>query len=77
MAKGKLTGYFFGAAAAISYGMNPLFTLPLYHDGLDADSVLFFRKDLDGKAGKWKVLTLLNLQDFKQKFQFDLSGDKV
>ncbi len=43
MVKGKLTGYFFGAAAAISYGMNPLFALPLYHDGLDADSVLFFR----------------------------------
>ena len=28
---------------AATYGMNPLFALPLYADGMDADSVLFFR----------------------------------
>lgn len=32
-----------GAIAAATYGMNPLFALPLYADGMDADSVLFFR----------------------------------
>ena len=32
-----------GAIAAASYGMNPLFALPLYKAGMDSDSVLFFR----------------------------------
>ena len=32
-----------GAIAAATYGMNPLFTLPLYEAGMDPDSVLFFR----------------------------------
>ena len=32
-----------GAIAAATYGTNPLFALPLYKDGMDPDSVLFFR----------------------------------
>ena len=36
-------GLAFGAAGAIAYGMNPLFTLPLYEEGLTPDSVLFYR----------------------------------
>lgn len=36
-------GYLLGAAAGITYGLNPLFTIPLYNDGMDAYSVLFFR----------------------------------
>lgn len=32
-----------GAIAAASYGMNPLFALPLYKGGMDPDSVLFLR----------------------------------
>ena len=40
---GKAKGYFLGAVAAATYGMNPLFALPLYDDGMDSDSVLFFR----------------------------------
>lgn len=39
----KLKGYILGAVAAATYGTNPLFALPLYADGMDADSVLFFR----------------------------------
>ena len=39
----KAKGYILGAIAAATYGMNPLFALPLYADGMDADSVLFFR----------------------------------
>lgn len=39
----KIKGYLLGALAATTYGMNPLFTLPLYSDGMSADSVLFFR----------------------------------
>lgn len=36
-------GYLLGALAAATYGMNPLFTLPLYRHGMDPDSVLLFR----------------------------------
>lgn len=39
----KAKGYILGSIAAASYGMNPLFALPLYKDGMDPDSVLFFR----------------------------------
>ena len=39
----KVKGYLLGAVAAATYGMNPMFALPLYADGMDADSVLFFR----------------------------------
>lgn len=39
----KVKGYLLGALAAASYGMNPLFALPLYKDGMDPYSVLFFR----------------------------------
>lgn len=38
-----LKGFLYGAAAAASYGLNPLFTLPLYSKGIGADSVLFYR----------------------------------
>lgn len=31
------------AIAAATYGMNPLFALPLYKAGMNPDSVLFFR----------------------------------
>lgn len=36
-------GYALGALAAASYGLNPLFALPMYAVGLGADSVLFYR----------------------------------
>lgn len=36
-------GYLLGAIAAASYGMNPLFALPLYEAGMAPDSVLFWR----------------------------------
>lgn len=36
-------GYFLGAVAAASYGLNPLFALPLYGQGLGPDSVLLWR----------------------------------
>lgn len=39
----KAKGYLLGAVAAATYGMNPLFALPLYEEGMDTDSVLFFR----------------------------------
>ena len=39
----KVKGYVLAAIAAATYGMNPLFALPLYKEGMDPDSVLFFR----------------------------------
>ncbi len=39
----KTKGYILATIAAATYGMNPLFALPLYADGVDTDSVLFFR----------------------------------
>lgn len=39
----KAKGYLLGAIAPATYGMNPLFALPLYETGMDPDSVLFFR----------------------------------
>lgn len=39
----KVKGYILASVAAATYGTNPLFALPLYADGMSADSVLFFR----------------------------------
>lgn len=39
----KAKGYILGCVAAATYGMNPLFALPLYGAGMDPVSVLFFR----------------------------------
>lgn len=43
MANTTLKGFVYGSVAAASYGLNPLFTLPLYEAGISADSVLFYR----------------------------------
>ncbi|MGP1435766.1 MAG: DMT family transporter [Phocaeicola sp.] len=42
----KTKGVALAALASASYGLNPLFALPLYSDGLNADSVLLFRYGL-------------------------------
>ncbi len=39
----KIKGICCGAFAAMAYGMNPLFTLPLYKIGMTPDTVLFYR----------------------------------
>ncbi len=39
----KLKGCLFGIVAAVTYGMNPLFALPLYKQGVSADALLFYR----------------------------------
>ena len=43
MASERSRGYVLVAIAAASYGLNPLFALPLYGAGLGVDSVLFYR----------------------------------
>ena len=39
----QVKGYLAATVAAATYGMNPLFALPLYQAGMDTFSVLFFR----------------------------------
>lgn len=39
----KLKGTIYGLLSAAFYGMNPLFTLPLYSNGMGTTSVLFWR----------------------------------
>lgn len=39
----RIKGLLIGTAAAATYGLNPLFALPLYADGLDTYSVLLLR----------------------------------
>lgn len=41
--KSKIKGIIYAMIAAATYGMIPLFALPLYSDGLNPDSVLFLR----------------------------------
>jgi len=36
-------GYIYAALAAASYGTNPIFALPLYHEGMTVSSVLLLR----------------------------------
>lgn len=43
MSKQLTKGLIFGCIAAFFYGLNPLFTLPLYQIGLTPDAVLFYR----------------------------------
>lgn len=43
MKKYKTKGIINGIVAAVSYGTNPLFALPIYEKGLSANSVLFYR----------------------------------
>lgn len=39
----KTKGFIYGVIASVTYGMNPLFALPLYQAGIGTDSVLFYR----------------------------------
>ena len=41
--KKRNMGLAYGIIAAISYGTNPLFALPLYAGGIGVNSVLFYR----------------------------------
>lgn len=38
-----LKGYLYAAIAAAAYGTNPIFAIPLYHEGMTVSSVLFTR----------------------------------
>lgn len=42
----RVKGFFFGILAAVSYGVNPLGAKYLYEEGLNVESVLFYRYGL-------------------------------
>lgn len=44
--KKRSLGLIYGSIAAVSYGTNPLFALPLYANGIGVNSVLFYRYGL-------------------------------
>lgn len=63
MLRSKSVGYLFGILAAGFYGLNPMFALPLYQDGMDSVSVLFWRYALS--VPMLAVLMLCRHIDFR------------
>ncbi len=71
----KKVGFIAAIVAAIGYGLNPLFALPIYAEGMAVDSVLFYRilfasiilavimiaKRLSFKVTKAELVPLLSL----------------
>ncbi len=66
----KATGILLGAAASASYGTNPLFALPMYSAGIDANSVLFYRYAL-------AVIIYGLWLKFKKKTSFKISKKEI
>lgn len=62
-------GFIFGCVGSCFYGLNPLFTLPLYQLGLTPDSVLFFRFSL--------ASVILALVMKERKISFSLSHSEL
>ena len=59
----KAKGYVLGAIAAATYGMNPLFALPLYKAGMNPDSVLYLQPIItqyfiDNKSEIWLLFLI-------------------
>ena len=54
---GNIRGYLLGVVAAASYGMNPAFAVPLYSEGFDPMSVIFWRYVLSVPA-VWLLLKM-------------------
>lgn len=52
-----LKGFIYGIIASAAYGMNPVFAVPLYDEGMDPISVLFFRYLL-GIPAVWLLMRL-------------------
>ena len=59
----KLKGTICGILAAVSYGTNPLGALNLYQDGLNANSVIFYRYCL--ATALLAIIMLVEKKSFK------------
>ena len=68
----NIKGLIYGSIAAATYGMNPLFALPLYSAGMTADSVLFYRYSL--AIPILAVMIKARGRDFRLKKNFALSS---
>ncbi len=69
----KLSGSIFGIISAVTYGMNPLFGLPLYQKGITTYSVLFYRFFF--ALILLGIIMLIRKQSFKiEKKQLLMSG---
>lgn len=69
MKSGKLKGIICGIVAAITYGTNPLGALHLYEDGINPNSVLFYRYSL--------AVIILGGLIFLQKKSFLISKKEI
>ncbi len=67
--KGTTKGYILGVIAAVSYGTNPLFAVPLYGLGLSVGSVLFYRYTF--------ATLLLGLVMWQRGNSFRLTGRQI
>lgn len=65
----KLKGFSLAALAAAAYGTNPAFAIPLYEDGMNPNSVLFFRYALG--------IPVLALMMAGRKMNFSLKKDEL
>ena len=62
MTNDKIKGYLCGAVSGASYGLIPLFSLPLLRRGVDFDSLLFYRYLI--AAAVLGIITRLQGRDF-------------
>ncbi len=65
----KMKGIICGIISAITYGLNPLGALKLYSDGLNVDSVMFYRYGL--------AMILLATVMLFQKMSFNIGRQKL
>lgn len=63
----RTKGYIMGAVASAAYGTNPLFALPLFGEGMDSDSILFFRYLM--AIPMMAVLMLIRKESFAVKWR--------
>ena len=66
----SVKGYFLAALAAAAYGTNPAFAVPLYEQGMNPNTVLFFRYIL----GIPLLAMLMMLRGISFKIEFKVVG---
>ena len=72
----KVVGYAAGITTGVTYGLNPLFAMPLMKSGASVESILFFRYSFSViMLGVWLVLTMESFRiSFKQSIRLLILG---